>query len=201
MQKILKKNRMVLLALALGVFLSGYCSIRAEAHHSHSHSGRTETYYHCGGHPAHSHHDGVCPYGTADSSARAAADDDAETGVTDDTAASQTADPADDTASDPADNTAADLTDDTASNPADDTAAADGSAGIVLSDGTTVDLTEDMLRIVQDILNEKGYDCGAVDGAADSGTKEAITEFLEAAEDDSADHMIISLIAEALGLA
>lgn len=200
MQKILKKNRMILLALALGVSLSGYCSIRAEAHHSHSHSGRTETYYHCGGHPAHSHHDGVCPYGTADSSARAAADDDAETGVTDDTAASQTADPADDTAADPADNTAADLTDDTAADPADDTAAADGSAGIVLSDGTIVALTEDMIKIVQDILNEKGYDCGAVDGAADSGTKEAVTEFLEAAEDDSADHMIISLIAEALGL-
>lgn len=41
-------------------------------HHGSRNAGAQESYYHCGGHPAHLHTDGVCPY--ADSTGSAAAE-------------------------------------------------------------------------------------------------------------------------------
>lgn len=68
-----------------------------------------------------------------------------------------------------------------------------------LSSGDTVALTSDLIKIVQDVLNQKEYDCGKADGIIGTKTKNAIIKFLEDNKDtDNTDYLIISMIAEAL---
>lgn len=71
--------------------------------------------------------------------------------------------------------------------------------GISLSSGEDVDFSKDLVKIVQDVLNQKGYDCGKADGVVGTKTQEALKEFLEDNQDnDSTDYLIISMIAEGL---
>lgn len=69
-----------------------------------------------------------------------------------------------------------------------------------LSNGETITVSSDMIKIIQDVLKEKGYDCGSIDGVAGEKTKEMIKEFLENSDEDSTDNMIVRIIAEALGI-
>lgn len=55
-------------------------------------------------------------------------------------------------------------------------------------------------KIIQDVLNQKGYDCGTADGVVGTRSKDAINKFLTESDDDNTDHMIISMVAEGLGL-
>lgn len=73
-----------------------------------------------------------------------------------------------------------------------------GSGKLKLSTGTEISLSEDIIKIAQDVLNEKGYDCGTPDGIAGEKTKEAIQAFLADEDPNCTDHMIIAMIAEAL---
>ena len=36
---------------------------------------------------------------------------------------------------------------------------------IKLSSGVSITISKDIIKIVQDVLNQKGYDCGTVDGS------------------------------------
>lgn len=69
---------------------------------------------------------------------------------------------------------------------------------IELSIGESVAISKDMIRLVQDVLNQKGYDCGTADGVIGIKTKEAIQKYLEENESQNTDYMIISMIAEGL---
>lgn len=82
------------------------------------------------------------------------------------------------------------------------TSSSSGSSNTIeLSNGNTVTLGSDLIKIVQDVLNQKGYDCGTPDGIAGSKTKSAIEQFIEDNKsDDSTDFLIISMISEALGI-
>lgn len=71
---------------------------------------------------------------------------------------------------------------------------------IELSTGDSVALSKDIIRIVQDTLNQKGYSCGTADGVIGIKTKEAIQKYLEENESQDTDCMIISMIAEGLGI-
>ncbi len=76
-----------------------------------------------------------------------------------------------------------------------------GSEGIKLSSGESITASKDTIKIVQDVLTQKGYDCGTIDGVAGTKTKEAIKQFLKDNEDsDSTDNMIITMVAEGLGI-
>ena len=150
---------------------------------SEAHSGRTDSngghkdnknksglgsyHYHCGGHPAHLHDGGVCPYGgTATSSAAAS-------GITSSEVTS-TSTPSSSVSS--------------------------GVKTVTLHDNSTISLSTDILKLVQDVLNEKGYDCGKADGIVGEKTKTAISKYLKDNTDDSSDRMIIEMIAEALDI-
>lgn len=74
------------------------------------------------------------------------------------------------------------------------------SNSIKLSDQTTITISKDIIKIVQDVLNQKGYDCGTADGDAGTKTKAAIKKYLDENTDDDTDHMIISMVAEGLGI-
>ena len=67
-----------------------------------------------------------------------------------------------------------------------------------LSTGDRVDLSKDLIKIVQDVLNQKGYSCGTADGVVGTKTKEAIKKYLDENDDNDTDCMIISMIAEGL---
>lgn len=149
------KNRVI--ALSMGVLMScasiGYLNpssvITAEAH-----SGRTDAsgghkdnknksglgsyHYHCGGHPAHLHTGGVCPY-SSDASASG-------TGSKSDSGADK-----------------------------------------------------ELIKNVQQALNEKGYDCGEADGVAGEKTKEAVKKFQED-NNLTVDGVIGQQVKDALGI-
>lgn len=149
------KNRVI--ALSMGVLMScasiGYLNpssvITAEAH-----SGRTDAsgghkdnknksglgsyHYHCGGHPAHLHTGGVCPYSS-------------------DAPASGTGSKSDSGAD------------------------------------------KELIKNVQQALNEKGYDCGEADGVAGEKTKEAVKKFQED-NNLTVDGVIGQQVKDALGI-
>lgn len=101
--------------------------------------------------------------------------------------------------------TAASVSDETVSSSNQDGAASNsssgGSDGAMLSSGESITVSKDMIKIIQDVLNQKGYDCGTVDGMAGTKTKESLKKFLEEhADSDDTDHMILSILAEGLGI-
>ncbi|HIS33273.1 MAG TPA: hypothetical protein IAB44_17275 [Candidatus Limivivens intestinipullorum] len=65
--------------------------------------------------------------------------------------------------------------------------ASDSTSGVIstsglsikLSSGTSVSLSKDLIKIVQDVLNQKGYDCGTADGVVGTKTQEALENFME----------------------
>lgn len=71
---------------------------------------------------------------------------------------------------------------------------ANGSKTITLHDNSTIALSSDLLKLVQDVLNERGYDCGKADGVVGNKTKIAILNYLEDTTDDSSDKMIIEMM-------
>lgn len=79
-------------------------------------SGLGSYHYHCGGHPAHLHPDGVCPYSS-------------------------------------------------------------NSTTTTSSRESNIESDKELIKKVQQALNDKGYDCGKADGIAGDKTKNAIKEF------------------------
>lgn len=136
-------------------------------------SGLGSYHYHCGGNPPHLHSGGVCPYSSTAASSSVSSGSDSETG---------TASPS---------NTAA--------------ASASGISisgkSLDLSSGESISVSKDLIKIVQDVLKQKGYECGTADGIIGAKTREAIEEFLKDSKNsDDTDHLIISMIAEGVGI-
>ena len=80
------------------------------------------------------------------------------------------------------------------------TTSTSASGKIKLSTGTEISAPKDMIKIIQDILNTKGYECGTPDGVVGEKTKKALQEFLNNESNIETDHMIISMFAESLGI-
>ena len=80
------------------------------------------------------------------------------------------------------------------------TAAAASSNTVQLSSGNSVAISKDLIKIVQDVLNQKGYDCGTPDGIAGSKTKAALQKFISENTSDDTDNKIVKMIAEGLGI-
>ena len=162
-------------------------------HHDNKNvSGLGSYHYHCGGHPAHLHSGGVCPYS---SSATTSTTSEVSTttsgggmrgsfgggagsgsiifagGAADVSSTSQTT-----------------------------TATTSASNAIQLNAGSSVTISKDIIKIVQDVLNQKGYDCGSVDGIAGDKTKNAIKKFIDENHSDSTDNAIVNMVAEGLGI-
>ena len=74
------------------------------------------------------------------------------------------------------------------------------SNSIQLKAGSSIAISKDLIKIVQDVLNQKGYDCGSVDGIAGDKTKNAIKKFIDENQTDSTDNTIVSMVAEGLGI-
>ena len=133
-------------------------------------SGLGSYHYHCGGNPPHLHEGGVCPYSSGYSTSSTSSS--------------------------------------SGSSSVSSTNQSSSSSGISitgksieLSSGEDVSISKDLIKILQDVLNQKGYECGTVDGIIGAKTKEAIENFLEDEEDTkNTDYLIISMIAEGLGL-
>lgn len=142
-------------------------------HDNKNKSGLGSYHYHCGGHPAHLHDGGVCPYSSSVSTDAVAMSSGSGYGSFQG-GLSET------------------------SNSSNATSVATNT--MKLSDQTTVTISKDIIKIVQDVLNQKGYDCGTVDGDAGTKTKAAIKKYLDENTDDDTDCMIISMVAEGLGI-
>lgn len=191
MKTFLKKISVVLLAGTLALqpaAVADFCDvITVEAH-----SGRTDSsgghkdnknksglgsyHYHCGGNPAHLHTNGVCPYSSNDSSASSSASSTVSGGGSFGGEAS-------------------------ASGSSISSSISISGKSVELSNGETADLSKDLMKIVQDVLNQKGYECGTPDGIIGSKTQKALKEFLEDNEDEAdTDYLIISMIAVALDI-
>lgn len=74
------------------------------------------------------------------------------------------------------------------------------SNAIQLNAGSSVAISKDIIKIVQDVLNQKGYDRGSVEGMAGDKTRNAIKKFLDENQSDDTDNMIIRMVAEGLGI-
>ena len=152
-------------------------------HHDNKNvSGLGSYHYHCGGNPAHLHNGGVCPYSssatTADTSSTSAVSTTTSGGMGTFKFSGGVADVSSSTTS----------TTTTTSN------------SIQLKAGRSIAISKDLIKIVQDVLNQKGYDCGSVDGIAGDKTKNAIKKFIDENQTDSTDNTIVSMVAEGLGI-
>lgn len=148
-------------------------------HHDNKNvSGLGSYHYHCGGNPAHLHNGGVCPYSssatTADTSSTSAVSTTTSGGMGTFKFSGGVADVSSSTTS----------TTTTTSN------------SIQLKAGSSIAISKDLIKIVQDVLNQKGYDCGSVDGIAGDKTKNAIKKFIDENQTDSTDNTIVSMVAE-----
>lgn len=189
------KKIMLIAALSLSVSTITPSAVSNPSFTVEAHSGRTDSngghhdnknksglgsyHYHCGGYPAHLHENGVCPYtgsgNTAVSTTSAAAG-----------------------SSDSSENI-------TASSSGSSSTVSISGKSLTLSSGDSVAISKDIIKIVQDVLNQKGYECGKADGVIGKKTKEALENFLNDNESDSAseadsDYLIIKMIAEALDI-
>lgn len=152
-------------------------------HHDNKNvSGLGSYHYHCGGHPAHLHDGGVCPYSSS--------------AATSDTFASESS------TSTSAGMLPFSFSGGLASSSSSQTTTETTSISniIQLNAGSSVTISKDIIKIVQDVLNQKGYDCGSVDGMAGDKTRNAIKKFLDENQSDDTDNMIISMVAEGLGV-
>lgn len=152
-------------------------------HHDNKNvSGLGSYHYHCGGNPAHLHNGGVCLYSssatTADTSSTSAVSTTTSGGMGTFKFSGGVADVSSSTTS----------TTTTTSN------------SIQLKAGSSIAISKDLIKIVQDVLNQKGYDCGSVDGIAGDKTKNAIKKFIDENQTDSTDNTIVSMVAEGLGI-
>ena len=80
------------------------------------------------------------------------------------------------------------------------TAAAAASNTVQLSSGSSVAISKDLIKIVQDVLNQKGYDCSTPDGVAGSKTQAALQKFISENTSDDTDNKIVKMVAEGLGI-
>lgn len=154
-------------------------------HHDNKNvSGLGSYHYHCGGHPAHLHDGGVCPY----SSSAATSDTSTTSEVSTTTSGGM--------GTFKFSGGAADV----ASAPQTTTATTSASNAIQLNAGSSITISKDIIKIVQDVLNQKGYDCGSVDGIVGDKTKNAIKKFIDENQSDSTDNAIVNMVAEGLGI-
>ena len=152
-------------------------------HHDNKNvSGLGSYHYHCGGHPAHLHNDGICPYSSSATTANTSA------------SAVSTTTSAGSGYGSFGGGLASSNTSQTT------TATTSASNAIQLNVGSSIAISKDIIKIVQDVLNQKGYDCGSVDGIAGNKTKEAIKKFIDENLSDSTDNIIINMVAEGLGI-
>ena len=150
-------------------------------HHDNKNvSGLGSYHYHCGGHPAHLHSGGVCPYSSSSSSS-------AETvNVSSGSVVGFSFKGGGSFKGGAADSAT--------------TSTAAASNTVQLSSGSSVSISKDMIKIVQDVLNQKGYDCGTPDGVAGSKTQAALQKFISENTSDDTDNKIVKMVAEGLGI-
>lgn len=196
----MKAQKKILAALSLSLTLSctAIAPIISDATVVEAHSGRTDSsgghhdnknasglgsyHYHCGGYPAHLHTGGVCPYSSSAS--------------LDTSTAVQTANSGGGSLSVNAINNSSYASESSSSN-SENTITED----IVLYSGQSIDISADIAKLIQDVLNQKGYDCGSVDGVLGEKSQNAIKKFLEDnSGSSSTDYMIIAMVAEGLGI-
>lgn len=152
-------------------------------HHDNKNvSGLGSYHYHCGGHPAHLHNGGICPYSSSATTANTSA------------SAVSTTTSAGSGYGSFGGGLASSNTSQTT------TATTSASNAIQLNAGSSITISKDIIKIVQDVLNQKGYDCGSVDGIAGNKTKEAIKKFIDENQSDSTDNIIVNMVAEGLGI-
>lgn len=150
-------------------------------HHDNKNvSGLGSYHYHCGGHPAHLHNGGVCPYSSSATTAN--------TSAVSTTTSTGTGGGSFGGGLTIINNSQTSNTTTSASN------------AIQLNAGSSIAISKDIIKIVQDVLNQKGYDCGSVDGIAGDKTKSAIKKFIDENQSDSTDNIIVNMVAEGLGI-
>lgn len=152
-------------------------------HHDNKNvSGLGSYHYHCGGHPAHLHNGGICPYSSSATTANTSA-----------SAVSTTT-----SAGSGYGSFGGGLASSNTSQTTTTTTSA--SNAIQLNAGSSIAISKDIIKIVQDVLNQKGYDCGSVDGIAGNKTKEALKKFIDENQSDNTDNIIINMVAKGLGI-
>ena len=166
-------------------------------HHDNKNvSGLGSYHYHCGGHPAHLHDGGVCPY----SSSAATSDTSTTSEVSTTTSGVMGTFKFSGGAAGSGGGSFSGGAADVASTSQTTTTTPSASNAIQLNAGSSITISKDIIKIVQDVLNQKGYDCGSVDGIAGNKTKEAIKKFIDENQSDSTDNAIVNMVAEGLGI-
>lgn len=166
-------------------------------HHDNKNvSGLGSYHYHCGGYPAHLHDGGVCPY----SSSAATSDTSTTSEVSTTTSGGMGTFKFSGGAAGSGGGSFSGGAADVASTSQTTTTTASASNVIQLNAGNSVTISKDIIKIVQDVLNQKGYDCGSVDGIAGNKTKEAIKKFIDKNQSDSTDNAIVNMVAKGLGI-
>lgn len=166
-------------------------------HHDNKNvSGLGSYHYHCGGYPAHLHDGGVCPY----SSSAATSDTSTTSEVSTTTSGGMGTFKFSGGAAGSGGGSFSGGAADVASTSQTTTTTASASNVIQLNAGNSVTISKDIIKIVQDVLNQKGYDCGSVDGIAGNKTKEAIKKFIDENQSDSTDNAIVNMVAKGLGI-
>lgn len=166
-------------------------------HHDNKNvSGLGSYHYHCGGHPAHLHSGGVCPYSSSAATSDTSTTSEVNTTTSGGMGTFKFSGGAAGSGGGSFSGGAADV----ASTPQTTTAIPSASNAIQLNAGSSITISKDIIKIVQDVLNQKGYDCGSVDGIAGNKTKEAIKKFIDENQSDSTDNTIVNMVAEGLGI-
>lgn len=165
--------------------VKAHSSHHADSHHNYGYTDNSDPYYYCGGHEAHLHDGGVCPYSDPYYYC-----DGHEAHLHDGGVCPYSL---------PADGSSYEGTVQSSSSSRNTILDTSGKT-IELSTGESVAISKDMIRLVQDALNQRGYDCGTADGVIGIKTKEAIQKYLGENENQDTDCMIISMIAEGLGI-
>lgn len=166
-------------------------------HHDNKNvSGLGSYHYHCGGHPAHLHDGGVCPYSGSAATSDTSTTSEVSTTTSGGMGTFKFSGGAAGSGGGSFSGGAADV----ASTSQTTTTTPSASNAIQLNAGSSVTISKDIIKIVQDVLNQKGYDCGSVDGIAGDKTKNAIKKFIDENQLDSTDNAIVNMVAEGLGI-
>lgn len=164
------------------VVVKAHSGHHGDSHHNYGYTENSDPYYYCNGHEAHLHEGGVCPYSDSYYYCGGHEAHLHDGGVCPYSLATDESVYGEAASSSFSQNIILDTSGKT----------------IELSIGESVAISKDMIRLVQDVLNQKGYDCGTADGVIGIKTKEAIQKYLEENESQNTDYMIISMIAEGL---
>lgn len=166
-------------------------------HHDNKNvSGLGSYHYHCGGHPAHLHDGGVCPCSSSAATSDTSTTPEVSTTTSGVMGTFKFSGGAAGSGGGSFSGGAADV----ASTSQTTTTTPSASNAIQLNAGSSITISKDIIKIVQDVLNQKGYDCGSVDGIAGNKTKEAIKKFIDENQSDSTDNAIVNMVAEGLGI-